>query len=210
MPPVYSMSREQTCSNLDIERALLALGETSERVRASRWPGALEGLDLPGLYSWWTDQAGAELLTAGLEQSVVTGRIYAGQTGATKWPSGRVGKMTLRDRLGGNHLRGSIHGSTFRRTLAAALFEPLSLELIAPGRLARVSEHRLSRWTREHLEVAVYAFANRDALAWLEARVLTVLDPPLNLEGMAASPLRTRLSALRRQLTQGPLSITSE
>lgn len=78
------MSREQRCSNLDLERALLALGETSERVRASRWPGALEGLDLPGLDSWWTDHARAELLTAGLEQTVAPGRIYAGQTGTTK------------------------------------------------------------------------------------------------------------------------------
>ncbi len=36
-----------------------------------------------------------------------------------------------------------------------------------------------------------------DSLGWIEEAALLRLDPPLNLRGMAASPLRERLSALR-------------
>ena len=54
---------------------------------------------------------------------------------------------------------------------------------------------------RSHLEVAVYAFAHRDALASLEREVLAALDPPLNLDGMPQSELRSRLRALRLELT---------
>ena len=49
----------------------------------------------------------------------------------------------------------------------------------------------------EHLQVAVLPFAERDPLADLEHRVLAKLDPPLNLEGMAPTPLRRSLSLLR-------------
>jgi hypothetical protein len=63
------------------------------------------------------------------------GRIYAGQAGATKWPSGKVGKATLGSRIGGNHLRGSISASTFRSTLASALADPLKLVAIDRVRL---------------------------------------------------------------------------
>jgi hypothetical protein len=76
--------REQQCRDGDVERALLALDGAPVHVCAAHWPGPLEGLDLPGLYAWWTDNPGAELLSAGLARNVAAGRIYAGQTGATK------------------------------------------------------------------------------------------------------------------------------
>ena len=117
------------------------------------------------------------------------GRIYAGLTGATKWPSGKVGKMTLGDRIGRNHLRGTIRGSTFRRTLAALLRRRLGLGLGLAGRLTAESEGRLSLWMRDHLAVAVYPFAERDALASLEQEALAALDPPLNLDHMKLTPV---------------------
>ena len=154
------------------------------------------------MYSWWIDASGAADVSAGLGAVVDAGLIYAGQTGATKWPSGRVGTTTLRDRLGRNHLRGSISGSTFRRTLAACLFDILGLRLTARGRLARESEHELSSWMQRHLALAVYPFADRDALADLERRALVILDPVLNLEGMPLTPLRSQLSRRRRELAR--------
>ena len=72
--------------------------------------------------------------------------------------------MTLRDRIGDNHLRGTIYGSTFRKTLAACLCKRLELRLDGPGRLARASEQALSTRMREHLRGAVHPFAERDAL----------------------------------------------
>ena len=92
------------------------------------------------------------------------------------------GTTTLRNRIGSNHLRGTIRGSTFRRTLGACLRERLGLGIIAPGRLAPDSERALSSWMHEHLTVAVHPFPNRDVLGNLESEVLTALNPPLNLE----------------------------
>ena len=196
-----------TCRARDLERALLALDTEPLRVPAAAWPAGLDGLDEPGLYSWWVDESGAAQLRSGLGHELGAGRIYAGQTGATQWPSGRVGSMTLRQRLGGNHLGGSIRGSTFRRTLAACLLEPLGLSIAAPDKLARESEVELSAWMRGHLHVAVHPFANRDALGALEHRVLAALDPPLNLEGMPSTVVRQRVSELRRVLTRGEASL---
>jgi hypothetical protein len=159
------------------------------------------------LYSWCVDEGGAAELRSGLGHQLREGRIYAGQTGATKWPSGRVGSMTLRQRLGGNHLGGTIRGSTFRRTLAACLREPIGLTIAAPGKLVRESEVELSAWMRRHLHVAVHPFANRDALGALEHRVLAALDPLLNLEGMPSTAVRQRVSELRRVLTRGEASL---
>jgi hypothetical protein len=53
---------------------------------------------------------------------------------------------------------------------------------------------------RAHLEVAVHPFAERDVLADLD-KVLAKLDRPLNIEGMRASPIRTRVARLRGILT---------
>ena len=120
----------------------------------------------------------------GLEHPVPAGRIYAGQAGATRWPSGSPGNATLASRIGANHLRGGIRGSTFRLTLAAILLRPLDLARTAPRRLDPASEHRLSTWIHNHLQIAVHPVADRDPLADLEHRVLLQLDPPLNLDGM--------------------------
>jgi HB1, ASXL, restriction endonuclease HTH domain len=189
------------CSDEDVARALDALDRSPVIVSAAEWPAGLDDLDQPGLYSWWVDDSGAADLAAALDQELRAGRIYAGQTGATKWPSGRVGAMTLRQRLGGNHLRGSIRGSTFR-TLGACLVEPLDPALAAAGKLTPDSERQLSSWMQSHLRVAVHPYPDRDALRDLERRVLAGLDPPLNLEGMPRTVLRERLSALRRRLIE--------
>jgi hypothetical protein len=143
------------------------------------------------------DRDGASDLSVGLSHTVRPGLIYAGQTGATKWPSGKTGKATLSSRIGANHLRGRISGSTFRLTLAACLAEPLTLKYLDPKHLDRESEQSLSAWMRAHLEVAVFPFPDRASLADLEQWALTKLEPPLNLDGMPATPLRNALARLR-------------
>jgi hypothetical protein len=60
-------------------------------------------------------------------------------------------------------------------------------------------EPRLSDWILEHLGVAVAPFADRLTLDVLETAVLAELDPVLNLAKMPPSPVRSRLSELRRQ-----------
>ena len=84
-----------------IEATLRALRYDPHRVSAADWPGDLTGLGVPGLYSWWTDEPGAHDLSEGLGHAVSAGLIYAGQTGATKWPSGRVPTSTFTGRIQG-------------------------------------------------------------------------------------------------------------
>jgi hypothetical protein len=190
-------ARRHKCTSAEVRRALAALDGAPHRIAARDWPVGLTDLNQPGVYSWWVDDAGAAVLSSGLGHAVGPGRIYAGQTGATKWPSGKAGKATLASRIGANHLHGQIRGSTFRLTLAACLAEPLGLTRIDPQHLSSDSEQQLSAWMCEHLQVAVLAFPERDPLADLEHRVLTNLDPPLNLDGMPLTPLRRSLSLMR-------------
>jgi hypothetical protein len=150
----------------------------------------------PGLYSWWVDASGAEELTDGLRAEVRPGLIYVGQAGATRWPSGKRSSNTLWGRLHGMHLGGRAKLSTFRRTLAVGLREPLQLD--------SEDDPRLSVWMERHLTVVVVPIEDGDALAPLEERVLARLDPPLNLRGRGHSVVRTNLSAGRRGWSELP------
>jgi hypothetical protein len=192
--------RRQRSTTGQLRAAMRALDDAPNRISARDWPDGLESLDRAGLYSWWVDEQGASDLSEGLGQVVLPGRIYAGQTGATKWPSGKAGKATLASRIGANHLRGNIRGSTFRLTLASCLVSRLSLFRTARRRLDSPSERRLSAWICDHLEIAVLPLADRDRLGDLEHRVLLELDPPLNLDGMPMNPLRHELSRRRATL----------
>ncbi|MBL7621354.1 MULTISPECIES: DUF6884 domain-containing protein [unclassified Frankia] len=147
-------------------------------------------LSQPGLYCWWVDYAGAHDLTTCLGQLVAPGLIYAGQAGATRWPSGRRSANTLWTRIAGMHLGGRAEFSTLRRTLAAALSGALDLE--------HKDAAPLDAWIRQHLRVTAVPFEDPDRLAQVEATVLDALDPPLNLRGRPQTPLRLRLEELRR------------
>ena len=52
---------------------------------------------------------------------------------------------------------------------------------------------------RAHLSLSWATHADRASLGWAEGALLELLDPPLNLQGMSATPIRVRLRALRRQ-----------
>ena len=148
------------------------------------------GLSGPGLYSWWVDERGAADLSRGLGLPLPAGLIYAGQAGATRWPSGSRSSNTLWGRVSGMHLGGSAEFSTFRRTLAAILRRVLVLET--------EDDPRLSEWIETHLRVVTLAVPDADRLGEIESAVLGILDPPLNLHGRPATAIRTRLTALRR------------
>ncbi|HEY1775943.1 MAG TPA: hypothetical protein VGG41_07265 [Solirubrobacteraceae bacterium] len=202
--------RRRKSTDIELADALRALDADPVRVRADCFPGNLVNLATPGLYSWWVDADGARDLATGIGIPVIAGRIYAGQTGATQWPSGRTGEMTLKDRIDDSHLRGRVYGSTFRKTLAGALLITLDLDVAAPNKLTAPAETNLGRWMRDHLEVAVHPLLERDALGDLEDRLLAILDPPLNIRGRAATPIRRRLSRLRQQITVGRRFAPSE
>lgn len=161
--------------------------------------------DQPGLYAWWADER-ARATLAGVLGEPVAALIYAGQAGASSPRAARPSRATLRSRIRSNHLGGNISSSTFRRTLCALLREPLELEIAAGARLERVSNARLSAWIAGHLSVGWLVVSDRPRLRELEEAMLAVLDPPLNLQGMAPTPARRRLRALRAGLTVAPPS----
>ena len=90
--------------------------------------------------------------------------------------------------LGGNH-----EFSTFRRTLGAILAH-------ADG-VTQIDENALTLWMYAHLRLIAVPYDDRDQLGRLERDMLAHLDPPLNLQGMATTPVRARLKELRRAIT---------
>jgi hypothetical protein len=171
----------------DLSRAL-----SPQELRA----GGHHDLLAPGLYSWWVDDQGAADLSRGLGLPVPGGLIYAGQAGATRWPSGKRTQGTLWSRITGMHLGGAAEFSTFRRTLAAILRPVLSLDT--------EDDPKLSAWIGTHLGVNAVPVPDPDRLAETETAVLDLLDPPLNLRGRPATAIRARLAELRRDHTADP------
>ncbi|MCB1285514.1 MAG: hypothetical protein KDB20_14490 [Microthrixaceae bacterium] len=148
-----------------------------------------EGLDVPGLYSWWIDGTGADELSLGLGEVVEPGLIYAGLAGATWVRSGRRSRNTLWGRLAGMHL-GSRHKFwIFRRSLGSILAAVRGTDAI--------DEEHLTAWMREHLRLVAVPVEDADVLDRLETDVLAQLDPPLNLAKMPKTTMRRRLSQLR-------------
>jgi hypothetical protein len=186
----------------DAWTALADLDESPTLVPAREWPAGVSCPDRPGLYAWWVDEAGAAELSRGLGLTVAPGRIYAGQAGATKWPSGKAGTGTLGTRIGEVHLGGKVRMSAFRWSLAALLFDQLEVQVQAAMLVTASSEQALTAWMREHLSVAVHPHDDRDTLGGLERAVLDALDPPLNLDHLPVTPVRERLTELRRRISR--------
>jgi GIY-YIG catalytic domain len=180
--------------DLDVAPALVPAGE---------WPAGVGGLDRPGLFAFWVDMAGAADLSRGLDLPFAAGRVYAGQAGATKWPSGRASDDTLGSRISRMHLAGKVRGSVIRLTLASILLDQLDLTVQAAMLLQASSEQTLSEWMRARLLIAVHPHDDRDSLAGLEQAVVQRLDPPLNVEDeLPATTVRQRVAVLRKRISR--------
>jgi hypothetical protein len=175
----------------------------SLRVPASQWPGALDGLDQPGLYAWWVDAAGAQELSLGLGMSLPEGLLYVGRAGAASTVNSVGSAATLRSRIGKNHLAGKVSRSTLRRSLAAMLLGPVALALAGPKRLQKESEVRLGAWMQAHLLISVWGTTTGAQLAETEKKVVQELEPPLNLDHIPIDALRRRIRGLRAIVTHG-------
>ena len=142
----------------------------------------------PGLYAWWVDDAGADELTLGLGHPVQPGLVYVGQAGATR-SRGGSSNNTLLGPIGAMHLGSNRRVSTLRRSIAGVL---------AIARRTEVSEADLTAWMNQHLRVSSIDVTDRDSIGALERQLFAEIDPPLNLRGLPNTPLRRRLSQLRR------------
>jgi hypothetical protein len=200
------------CTAAAVDAALEALATDAQAVSAGEWPSRLAGvdgahldasdLDGPGVHSWWVDKDGAAQLSRGLGLTLPPGRIYVGQAGATKWPAGKGVTTTLAQQIAGTHLGGRVRSSVLRFSLAAILLGELRLQVQSPMLVAPASEAELSAWMKQHLAIAVHLVADPGTLESLERRLLIRLDPPLALLHMPPSPVRARLSDLRRQISR--------
>ena len=185
----------------DTERILARLSnpdEAEDPLRISEIPAAA---DSSGLYSWWADSTAINQFAKVVGPVPAHRCIYVGQTGATQ-PSGKTSGQTLNSRILGNHLRGNVGSSTFRKTISAILFEPLNLRLKKPDQLARDSNKNVSAWIKDHLRVVIVPHADRDSLLDVEKQVLASLDPPFNLNGVPTNDVRRRLKDLRKRLIE--------
>ena len=176
----------------DAWTALDDLDASPALVPASEWPAGATGLDRPGLFAFWASAAGAAHLSRGLDLPLEPGRIYAGQAGATKWPSGKASDDSLGHAIARVHLGGKVRMSAFRWTLAAILFAQLELQGQAAMLITPSSEQALGEWMGAHLSVAVHAHDDRDTLGGLERAVVERLDPPLEPEGHLPATLAAR------------------
>ena len=200
------------CTAADVDAALEALATAAQAVPAGDWPPRLAGddgvvldapgLGGPGLHCWWVDKEGAAQLGRGLGLALEAARIYVGQAGATKWPVGKPMATTLAQQIAGTHLGGRVRSSDLRFSLAAALLGELRLQVQGPMLLTPASEAELSAWMKQHLAVAVHPVADPGILESLERRLLIRLDPPLALLHMPPSPVRARLTELRRVISR--------
>lgn len=148
------------------------------------------GLRMPGLYSWWVDREGAADLSSGLGHRVEPGLLYAGLAGATR-SGGSTSSNTLWGRIATMHLGKRHEFSTLRLSIGSILASAYEEQAI--------DEVQLTRWMHAHLKVVAIPLADGDSLGDLETEILAELDPPLNLAKVAKTPLRQRLSALRKQ-----------
>lgn len=186
-----------------VARLVERLTDTANAEAAASFPADPIAAGQPGLYSWWCDDAGLTELSLPVDERLPA-LVYAGQAGASTARSGIERAATLGSRIAGNHLGGNVSSSTFRRTLAAILTDPLDLRLRRAGALDRESNNRLSTWMRGHLSIVIAPHPDRRSLAAAETAVLRTIDPPLNLMGMEVSPIRARLTELRRRLAVEP------
>ncbi len=202
--PAREVTRRQPPSPtaLEVEAAVAGLTDSEAFRSPQGFPWGQADLSQPGLYAWSVDDHGARDLTRGSGQPVGAGLVYAGQAGATAWPSGTQPQSTLSSRIRGNHLRGRVTASTWRLSLAALLQEPLGLH-VKHGELDDRSKTALTEWMEDRLRLAVHPAPDRDTLGALEHAVLARLDPPLNLDGMSSTPLRAVLTARRTALLAG-------
>ena len=183
-----------------VEALIAALTDEPRAEPPRSFPSDRELASHPGLYSWWGDEEARSMIGTQLGTTIPS-LVYAGQAGATRWPSGTTSTATLASRIRGNHINGNASSSTFRLTLSALLLDPLGLAVLKPGRLTPEDNRVVSGWIKKHLQVAIVAYDDRDSLGRIEAAVLDILDPPLNLEGRPSTSPRRRLTSLRRRIT---------
>jgi hypothetical protein len=161
------------------------LGDPGHAEPCSAFPIASDRGSFMGVYAWHGD-ASADALVSKALGPVCPGPLYFGRASTT------LNKRIVRDDLR------NTKASTFRRSLAATLWDELELRCAGPNTTEAASDARLTEWMLEHLSVAVVPIFDRYNAVQIESDVVRELDPPLNTVKVMNSAGRTRLRRLRR------------
>ena len=152
----------------------------------------------PGVYAWWVSPGALRDVRGPAHPTELLELLYVGIA-----PKDASSTATLRSRIRGQHLGGNIGSSTFRQSLAALLFEDQGCATRRSGSRAQLvpeDNRALREWQLEHLRLA---WVERPRPWTVEARVIALMTPPLNLANNASSPLYQRLKGLRAKLRGG-------
>jgi hypothetical protein len=173
-----------------------------ERLRAANnaepcvgFPADPAGAAATGVYAFHADKVARELLAPVLGDRLEP--LYVDQAGSSARRTYVASGATLGSAIARTHLRGSTTGSSFRRSVAAVLWDELDLHCVAPKRLGPESNARLTAWMLAHLRVATVVVHDIASLWLISEYIGHRLDPPFNLDGYAHSPQRERIRALR-------------
>lgn len=146
----------------------------------------------PGLYGWIVDPIGARILNRCLRLPIRPGLVFVGEVGGSSWHSLVDPVLNLRDHIDRVQLHGRTRASTFRMTLATVLGDHLGM--------TSLEDPRLTQWMIEHLSITSWVVEDGDNLRELARVVVHELDPPLNVDHLAATEYRARLQQMRGEL----------
>jgi hypothetical protein len=181
----------------DNEELAALLGNPANAEPCATFPHDRMGTVEPGIYAWHGDDEADRILGAVLGEPLHP--LFVDAAGATSFQTGRASAATLESAIGRTHLHGSTQASTFRRSLAAVLWNELGLRCDRPKRLDAESNARLTAWMLEHLSVVAVPCPNRRRLAYAAESVRSFVDPPFNLSGYSSSPARRVVRRLRKR-----------
>ena len=184
-------------------RVTLSADKLIERLRGplhtvgeARRPPTEGGLpERAGLYAWWMTPGAIRNLKGPRHLTEPLELLYVGIA-----PKDARSSATLRSRIRGQHLGGNIGSSTFRQSLAALLFEEFGWTTRWSGSRTQLSpddNRALSVWQRDYLRLA---WAEQREPWTTEGRIISLMQPPLNLAGNASHPLYRQLKAHRLRL----------
>jgi hypothetical protein len=171
------------------------LGDPANAEPCATFPLDRAGVAGPGVYAWHGDAVASEIV--GLVLGSHVHPLFVDQAGGRSVRTNRASSATLESAIGRTHLRGSTQASSFRRSLAAVLWNELDLRCERPKRLDAESNTRLTAWMLEHLSVATLPVDDRLALTLVTSHIADRLDPPCNLVNQPTRPARQLLRKLR-------------
>jgi hypothetical protein len=171
------------------------LGAVDNSEPCAAFPADPAGAATPGVYAFHPDDVARELLAPVLGDRVEP--LYVDQAGSSARRTFVASGATLGSAIARTQLRGSTTGSSFRRSVAAVLWDELDLHCVAPKRLGPESNARLTAWMLAHLRVSAVVVDDIASLWLISEYIGHRLDPPFNLDGYANSPQRARVRALR-------------